>query len=228
MYKKSLILFTVLLSSNFSQAAGVALGTTRIIYPIESKQVTVKISNSDKENNFLVQNWITNSQGEKDKNLLITPPLFVMKAGADNLLRVVYTGNKDALPKDRESLFYLYSKVIPSSSENDTDKNMLYIASTTKIKVFMRPRSLDNNDVAGAFKKLKCNVSNNSLKIENPTPYYISLVSLKINNQPLTTKSTMIPPLDSVTIKSQQKGNKLSFASISDYGSFDNYNINCM
>ncbi len=48
---------------------------------------------------------------------LITPPLFRLDAKQENVLRIIRTGGN--LPADRESLFWLNIKSIPSSARNE-------------------------------------------------------------------------------------------------------------
>ena len=93
--------------------AGVIINGTRLIYQGGKKESSIGISNPD-ATDYLVQSW-ADSGG---KNLakapfLITPPLFRLDAKEDNVLRVVRTGGN--LPEDRESLFWLNIKAIPSS-----------------------------------------------------------------------------------------------------------------
>lgn len=225
MLKKIMFFVTIFYSSQYAYAnGGVALGATRLVYPIDSKQVVMRMFNSDTLNNYLVQSWTTNDQNIKDNNFIITPPLFVMKAGADNTIRLVYTGDKNALPKDRETLYYLLSKVIPASKKEQENKNLLYIANTSKIKIFLRPNSLNNDDVFKSIKKLKCSVSNGNVKLENPTPYYLNLITIRINKDQISPAET-IAPFSSNMIKTSIKGNSLTYDAINDYGALVKENV---
>jgi len=217
---KKLIVFSlsIFLCQLAYAKGGVSLGATRVIYPIDANQVTLKVYNSDDEGNYLVQSWVTDAKDEKSTDFIITPPLFVMKAAVNNLLRIIYTGNKDNLPKDRESLFYLYSKTIPSTAGLSPTQSALLISTTAKIKLFMRPSNLTVDDAMVSYKKLKCSYANSQIKIENPTPFYINLVSLRMNNKEVS-KAAMIPPMNLVLIKTSVKGNSLMFNVINDYGS---------
>jgi len=78
---------------------------------------------------------------------LITPPLFRLDAKEDNVLRVVRTGGN--LPGDRESLYWLNIKAIPSSKHVE-GMNTLQIAINTRIKLLYRPSSIQGKpeDVA--------------------------------------------------------------------------------
>lgn len=217
MYKKFIYLFVSLFYCQQIYAGGVSLGATRLIYPTNQEQVTLKIYNSDDTGNYLVQSWVSDENGDKNTDFIITPPLFVIKSNNDNILKVVYTGSKDDLPKKQEKLYYFNAKVIPSLTEEENNAdNALLISTTTKIKLLVRPDSI-KDDSFESYKKLKCSYLNNTIKIENPTPFYMNLVSLSINNQEVS-KSETIPPKESIYLNVKSKENNLSFNFINDYG----------
>lgn len=217
MLRKYFLVLIFVLYCQQSYAGGVSLGSTRLIYPTSKDQVTLKIYNTDDKGNYLVQSWISDEYNNKVKDFIITPPLFVIKSGSDNLLKIVFTGNKDDLPKDKEKMFFLNAKVIPSLSEQEQKiDNALLISTTTKIKVFIRPDSI-KEDPFESYKLLKCSYDNGKIKVTNPSPFYMNLVSLSVNGKEISDAET-IPPEASVYLNSNLKGNYLSFNFINDYG----------
>jgi P pilus assembly chaperone PapD len=60
---QSLLLLFVLGTTTVAQAGGIALGSTRVIYPQGSKQVSLPIINSSATNIFLIQSWVANADG---------------------------------------------------------------------------------------------------------------------------------------------------------------------
>lgn len=75
-----LSVLTISLTCGLNQVqAGVALGSTRVVYPADQKQVSLGISNNDDKSTFLIQSWVENEAGDKTNTFVITPPLFVMK-----------------------------------------------------------------------------------------------------------------------------------------------------
>lgn len=211
----ALIIF--LLSSQAVHAGGVSLGATRLIYPTDKEQVTLKVYNTDKNSNYLVQSWVTDENNKKISDFVITPPLFVIKADSDNLLNVVFTGDKSKLPKDREKLYYLNSKVIPSLTEEEQKiDNALLISTTSKIKLFTRPANLNVTSFT-SYENLKCSYELNKLKINNPTPFYMNLSSLKINGKEVEPAIT-IPPETIFHLDTTNKSKKITFNFINDYG----------
>ena len=217
MFKKITLIASLLFCCQSVYAGGVSLGATRLIYPIDKNQVTLKVYNSDKDSNYLVQSWVTDENNNKVSDFVITPPLFVIKSGSDSLLNVVYTGDKDKLPKDREKIYYLNSKVIPSLTEEEQKiDNALLISTTTKIKLFTRPVAL-HDDSFTSYKKIKCSYENNKLKIENPTPFYMNLSSLKVNGKEISAAET-IAPMTAAFVNTSDKSKNLKFNFINDYG----------
>jgi chaperone protein EcpD len=90
-----------------SVEASVTVGGTRVVYPLDQREVTVKLDN-DSAAPSLVQVWIDDGHadakpGDIKVPFVMTPPIFRMDAKKSQNLRVIYTG--DALPRDRESVF---------------------------------------------------------------------------------------------------------------------------
>ena len=135
-----LIIFYLIISASAHAAGGIALGATRIIYPADAKQTAVWIRNSHTNERFLVNSWIENSSGVKEKSFIITPPLFVSEPKSENTLRIIYTG--PPLAADRESLFWMNVKTIPSVDKNALNgRNVLQLAILSRMKLFLRPLS---------------------------------------------------------------------------------------
>lgn len=217
MVKKTIFVLISAFCCQQAYAGGVSLGATRLVYPASKEQVTLKIYNTDEKGNYLVQSWISDENNNKSKEFIITPPLFVIKSGSDNLLKIVFSGDKDSLPKDREKLLFLNAKVIPSLSEQEQKiDNALLISTTTKIKVFVRPDSI-KEDPFESYKLLKCSYDAGKIKVTNPSPFYMNLVSLSVNGKEISGAET-ISPMSSVYLDGGSKGSFLSFNFINDYG----------
>ncbi|WP_239498438.1 fimbria/pilus periplasmic chaperone [Providencia rettgeri] len=198
-----------------ASAGGITLGGTRVIYPIGSKQVNISIRNTSQESHFLVQSWIENENEQKSSDFFITPPVYASAPGNENILRLI----KTVEPKhtDRETLYYLNTKAIPSIDKKKMEgKNMLVLAAVTRIKLFLRPAGLTPS-VDKAPEELTFYLENNAVRINNPTPYYITLAQIYIDGKPLP--DAMVSPHDSLTLPAVAalRGN-VSFRTINDYG----------
>lgn len=216
-YKKHiniLISAALLLSAMPSAfAGGIALGSTRVIYPISSSQVSLSITNSDSKNVFLIQSWVSNEDGSKSADFIITPPLFVIKPGNENTLRIMYVG-KTQLPTDRETVYYLNSKAIPSSAPSAPGQNTLQIATQSVIKLFVRPTGLSTKS-DDAVKSVRCQFSGNAMTVSNPSPYYVTLVNFDVSGHHV--ENTMIAPMSNSKITGYSSGS-VSFQTVNDYG----------
>lgn len=193
-------------------AGGIALGATRVVYPQGASQTSLPISNSSPTQRFLINSWIEDANGKKDNTFVVTPPLFVSEAKTENTLRIIYAGA--ALPTDRESLFYLNVKAIPSLDKNETaGKNILQLAILSRIKLFVRPDNLPL-DPTDAPQKLTFSHVGTQVQLSNPTPYYITLVNIRSAGH--KAQNIMVAPLAAATLDAS--GGQITFQSINDYG----------
>ncbi|MCG8710754.1 fimbria/pilus periplasmic chaperone [Brenneria sp. 4F2] len=210
-----IVFFSLLTVSHSALAGGIGLGATRVIYPNGAAQTSLTVNNSDEKSRFLIQSWVEDSNGDKTSDFIVTPPLFVANPKGENTLRIMYTGK--ALPTDRESLFWMNVKAIPSVDKNDLqNKNVLQLAVLSRIKLFVRPTELAiaSTDAPG---KLHFSRVNETARIDNPTPYYITLVNISRGGKKLP--NTMVPPNGNVSIALPAgTSGDLTYQTINDYG----------
>lgn len=196
-------------------AGGVSLGGTRLIYPAGNSQVSMPVNNSDDKSVFLVQSWVEDENGVKTSDFVITPPLFVIQPQKENTLRVMYVGTK-ALPQDRESVYWLNVKAIPSASPAVKTKNVLQLAILSRIKLFVRPGNLPIKS-AEAPQQLRFHRNGTQLTVNNPTPYYLTLVQFKAGSTRL--QNTMVAPKTKlqVALPDNAQGD-ITYQTVSDFG----------
>ena len=195
--------------------AGVALGATRVIYPAGQKQVQLAVSNNDDSSTYLIQSWVENADGQKDGRFVITPPLFAMQGKKENTLRIIDATNNQ-LPKDRESLFWMNVKAIPSMDKSKLNANTLQLAIISRIKLYYRPAKLAlPPDQAPA--KLTFRRSGSSLTLTNPTPYYLTVTELNAGTRVL--ENALVPPMGATSVKlPPDAGSAITYRTINDYG----------
>ncbi|MDK1705091.1 fimbria/pilus periplasmic chaperone [Serratia rubidaea] len=198
-----------------AQAGGIALGATRVIYPADAKQTSLAVTNSDKNQRFLIQSWVEDASGKKTPDFIVTPPLFVSKPKGENTLRIMYVGG--ALPKDRETVYWLNSKAIPAVERGAIQgKNVLQIAILSRIKLFVRPAGLPSKPT-DALEQLRFQRQGNALNVTNPSPYYVTLVNLNIGNRKLP--NTMISPMGSAAVALPEGASgTVTYQVVNDYG----------
>ncbi|WP_058913908.1 fimbria/pilus periplasmic chaperone [Entomohabitans teleogrylli] len=211
------LLAGLLMISAAGAQASVALGTTRVIYPAGQKQVQLQVTNNDQKSAYLIQSWIENNDGAKDSRFVITPPLFAMQGKKENSLRIIDATNNQ-LPQDRESLFWVNVKAIPSmdKSQASADNNTLQLAIISRIKLYYRPNNLPLAPEQAA-EKLTFSRSGNLLTLNNPTPYYLTVTDLSAGNRVLD--NALVPPMGKTSLRiPSDAGNNITYRTINDFG----------
>ncbi|EGT0666786.1 molecular chaperone [Citrobacter werkmanii] len=174
--------------------AGVVVGGTRIIYPANQSEVQIVLKNKDNDKRYLVQSWVSNLDDSKAP-FVMTPPIYKLDENRQTLLHVVYTGNKSALPQDRESLFLANIKSVSAIPEELRDKNTLQFAIKTRLKLFYRPASLNESEAQTAWQSLQFSRSQKQLVVKNPTPFYVTFGQLSVAGKAVKAASEQLSPL---------------------------------
>lgn len=196
-----------------SIAGGIGLGSTRVIFPTNSAQMPLLISNSSTDDHYLINSWIEDQNEKKSNDLLVTPPIYVSKPKTDNALKIVKI--KENFPLDRETLYYVNIKSVPSANKEMLEStNVLQLAVLSRIKLFVRPEGL--KPIENFEKYIQLKKINNQYFISNPTPFYLNLVMVKINGKDLNPGLT-IKPLSDYQLDSKNIST-VSFKMINDYG----------
>ncbi|PHP94043.1 pilus assembly protein PapD [Pantoea agglomerans] len=196
-------------------AGGVGLGATRMIYSADAKQSTLQVRNTHAQASFLIQSWMETASGERTKDFVITPPLYVLKPATESVVKIIFNGR--SLPQDRESLYWITVKAIPQQTKNSAG-NSLQFASANRIKVFYRPASLPNN-ANEAWQKITGEYSAGKVVLRNPTPWFITTINLKVDGKAV--KPVMLPPVSSTTLEEKfSRATSLTFQTINDYGAW--------
>ncbi|WP_411753015.1 molecular chaperone [Serratia sp. (in: enterobacteria)] len=210
---RSTIVVALLLTFGAQVQAGIIVGGTRLIYDGAKKEASLGVNNPDKVP-YLIQSWVDTQEGDTSKvPFIITPPLFRLDGEQNNILRVVRAGG--TLPTDKESLYWLNIKSIPSANKQE---NSLQIAVKTRIKLIYRPQGLPGT-LNEAAKALTWQRSGNAIQVTNASPFYITLFSVKINGNPLK-DVPMVAPKSSTRfdLPTGSTGGALSWEIINDYG----------
>lgn len=215
MFRKVLKKIAVsLLLISTSAISGVEIGGTRLIYNGTGHQAAISVSNPD-NTPCLIQSWVSKNENSDDGDSLFvtTPPLFKLNPYAQNSVRVMLAGN--AVPQDRESVYWLNIKSIPSSSAEA--KNELLICCKSKMKLFYRPAGL-KGDPSLAYQQLTFSAAGGKLSVHNPTPYSVSLYDVKVNGKELA-KPPMVLPFQTLSLpQTTVASGEVSWRAINDFG----------
>jgi fimbrial chaperone protein len=197
--------------SGFREPPGIAFYVLRVIYPeSERKGVTLTAYNKT-DRTYLMQSRIrpvdlaTGDVDMSDKDaatampFVVTPPLARLEANGELVLRI--RRNDVALPTDRESVFFISMKAIPSQmapGQQDGQDQRMVLAVVSNLKVFYRPaglnkRALVDTDVAS---QVRFRHEGNRLIADNPTPYWLTFSRLQMGTTALDKVQLrrMVPP----------------------------------
>ncbi|WP_337265203.1 fimbrial biogenesis chaperone [Serratia sp. MMO-151] len=203
-------------TSGNTQPKGISFYVLRVIYPEgEKKGVTLTAYNKT-DRPYLMQSRIRpvdsvtgnvdmSDKGEAAQSMpfIVTPPLARLEANGELTLRI--RRSSEALPLDRESVFFVSMKAIPPQAPEahggDTQQMVLTVVSN--LKVFYRPeglnkRALVDTDVAS---KLRFRREGNRLIADNPTPYWLTFSRLTVGRTSLDKAQLrlMVPPFGKQT-----------------------------
>ncbi|AUN53791.1 TPA: fimbria/pilus periplasmic chaperone [Klebsiella pneumoniae] len=207
---------------SFSSLASVVVTGTRIIYPSDAKEISVKLDNKGKFP-VLIQSWIDDGNVDAPPEkiqvpFVLTPPINRVEPSKGQTLRVSYTGGTQ--PTDKESVFWLNVLEIPAKHK-DVNESQIQVAFRSRFKIFFRPVGLEGN-ANEAIKSIQWSSVGKNIKAVNPTPYFVSLVELKVNGKKV--EGEMIAPKSSLNINLLgSTGSKISGSYVNDYGAVNDF-----
>jgi P pilus assembly chaperone PapD len=175
-----------LLVWNTQAVAGVTPEVSRVVFDEGAVEQSLQLFNVNKYP-VLVQAWIDDGnilalpQNSKAP-IIALPPIFRMSPGDQMSLRLINSGN--ALPTDRESLFWLNLYEIPATPKRGAaNEQIVTVTMRTQIKVFVRPEKLpvppDELPKRLTF-SLVHRAGKLALEIGNPTPYYATIAEVQL------------------------------------------------
>lgn len=213
-----------------SVMAGIALDNTRIIFnesDIKNGQ-SIGVTNSGSSTApYLVKaQVIKDIQGQETNTpFVVTPSLFRLEPSATNQLRIMKV-SEQILAKDKESVFYLRVMATPAGQVETANMHnelggAISVSTGNIIKFFYRPTGLSMSQKQ-AMSSLRFSRQGNELKVDNPSPYFVTLSSLKVNGiaVPLSVQkqNTMISPMGYQTYAIANPSGNVIWQAINDYG----------
>ncbi|OAT34601.1 fimbrial biogenesis chaperone [Proteus myxofaciens] len=247
----SLVILVAPMTQAIAQESnGVKLESTRVIYPGTAKNginFTVTNQTSDlfllqarvipwgkieqNNNKNSVQDIAVNTENKAIEETAITdietpfivlPPLTRFEPEEAKTLYIRLTKNN--LPQDRESVFTLSLKTIPSQSTPENavleGKTKMVLAIENNLKLFYRPEGIENIGDEDRAKALSFSLQGSSLIVKNPTPYYITLNKVTLDSHEISLeKQRMLTPFsDEIYPLPSSHYKKVSWQIIDDYG----------
>ncbi|MCG0457723.1 molecular chaperone [Enterobacter cloacae complex sp. ECC445] len=194
-------------------SAGVIIGGTRVIYDGAKKEASISVNNPD-STPYLIQSWVeTQSGGAEKAPFIVTPPLYRLDKGQQNIERILLAGS---LSQEKESLYWLNIKAIPSAIRIE---NSLQVAVKTRIKLIYRPENLKGTLPEQLADKLTWQLSGNQLQVTNPTNYVMNFNEISVGGKKLENVSYVLPGATArFDLPKGSSGGNVVYKIINDYG----------
>lgn len=232
----SLLAVSTLTVAMTSAQAAISLDRTRVVFPGNEKSVSLTVRNQNQELPYLAQGWLENAQGTKlegQSAFTVLPPVQRVEPKGQTQVKIQAMAGANALPQDRESLFYFNLREIPPKSDK---ANVLQIALQTRIKMFYRPVALAEaaaKQQATPFQEqLTLTKNGDSYTVNNPTPYFVTLLgaSAKKGGAVVTGfEPLMIAPKSSIRLggSAATLGTSPVLVYVNDYGGQPTLSFRC-
>lgn len=215
------ICWSLFLISTASQAV-VNIDRTRVVFETGKSTTTFSLINDATERPALVQIWIDEGDPTLIPEQIKTPividnPIFSLQPNEQRNIKLILA-NPSKLPTDRESIYWLNILQVPAQQRKQQNEQRILLPLRMRVKLFVRP----NNIVVPTEKemqRLTFNTTKNGFVIHNPTPWNITIIALKVDNQIFG--DYMIAPFSDYGINSDQKmleNSRISFGVINDNG----------
>ena len=195
--------FVALCLANNAKGA-IGLDRTRVIFEGGKEAVSMNITNNNTQLPYLAQGWIEDEQGKKIISpLAVLPPVQRLEPGKNSQVKVQALPAAKLLAQDRETVYYFNLREIPPRSDK---ANTLQIALQTRIKLFDRPASIvpSQQELANPWQeKLTLTRRGDHYQVNNPTPYFITLVDARSARDAKTAadfEPLMVPPKGSLKL----------------------------
>ncbi|MGL3340160.1 fimbria/pilus periplasmic chaperone [Pseudomonas aeruginosa] len=166
--------------------AALSVVGTRFVYPAGSEGLTIRLGNGGMRP-ILVQSWLDRGDDSADPSsiqvpFVLSPPLLRIEPHETQALQLRQSG--EALPDDRESLFWLNLLEVPS--KNKGDANLLLLSYRLRMKLLFRPRGLQGDpqeavgQVLWRLRPATTAGARTLLEADNRSPYHVSLARLEL------------------------------------------------
>ena len=194
--------------------AGVSLDRTRLIITGKDSSASANLTNTSPDIPFLAQSWVEDSKGNKITSpLVVLPPLQRINGGQKGVARVTKTDGINQLPPKPDKA------------------NVLQLAMQSRIKLFFRPTAIIPKSKSEIWQdQVVFQKSGNKMTAQNPTPYYITIISLsRVKGEKITKfPGIMIAPKSSLEFSVTDGGvREFAMMYVNDYGGHPELKYRC-
>lgn len=177
----------------------------RYVYPESSKNgISITLSNNS-GSPYLIESWVSSADSETylpvnnipdDKApFIILPPLKQIEPHTEFSWSIRRTGvlvNGVPLPEDRESLFWIGMKAIPSESKDKNNGVFFKISPEFYFKLLYRPKAIEHVRLQDIEDSLVITRTGNKISVNNPSPLFITFDQLRVGTTELKSGDALV------------------------------------
>lgn len=230
--KNFVISLTAVLFFSAAAHGSINLDRTRLVFNEADKSISLRIENQSKTLPYLAYSWIEDEHDTKSDTFFISlPPVQRLEPGSISQVRIMKQEGTAGLPADRETLYYFNLREIPPLPEfSGKNNSVMQLAMQSKIKMFYRPKALQNQNIRDEVLKMKVQRTDGNLNVSNPTPFHITVAYIgKMGHGGMLSgfkKGTMIAPFGILSVNTD-KATDFKLGYMDDYGSLQMLDITC-
>ena len=217
---KKYIIYIILLAFTFSSYAAIQINKDRFFYKEQDKEILFDIKNKSEKESYIIQSWVSHYDKEDNSEapFIISPSLIKLAPNENFTLKIIKTD--DIKETNKESVYRVNIKLVPVIDDDMADKNLILISLNSIYNLFYTPKSIINKN---HNKDINFSINNeNLIKINNPTPYFITIAEAKIDDIDILNKRITLSPFKNYSIKDKKitkniKDKKVHWKRVDEY-----------
>lgn len=217
---KKYIIYIISFIFTFSSYAAIQINKDRFFYKEQDKEILFDIKNKSEKESYIIQSWVSHYDKEDNSEapFIISPSLIKLAPNENFTLKIIKTD--DIKETNKESVYRVNIKLVPVIDDEMADKNLLLISLNSIYNLFYTPKSIINKN---HNKDINFSINNeNLIKINNPTPYFITIAEAKIDDIDILNKRITLSPFKNYSIKDKKitkniKDKKVHWKRVDEY-----------
>ncbi len=217
---KKYIIYIISFIFTFSSYAAIQINKDRFFYKEQDKEILFDIKNKSEKESYIIQSWVShyNKEDNSEAPFIISPSLIKLAPDENFTLKIIKTD--DIKETNKESVYRVNIKLLPVIDDDMADKNLILISLNSIYNLFYTPKSIINKN---HDKDINFSINNeNLIKINNPTPYFITIAEAKIDDIDILNKRITLSPFKNYSIKDKKitkniKDKKVHWKRVDEY-----------
>ncbi|MFS3858404.1 molecular chaperone [Proteus mirabilis] len=217
---KKYIIYIISFIFTFSSYAAIQINKDRFFYKEQDKEILFDIKNKSEKESYIIQSWVShyNKEDNSEAPFIISPSLIKLAPDENFTLKIIKTD--DIKETNKESVYRVNIKLVPVIDDDMADKNLILVSLNSIYNLFYTPKSIINKN---HDKDINFSINNeNLIKINNPTPYFITIAEAKIDDIDILNKRITLSPFKNYSIKDKKitkniKDKKVHWKRVDEY-----------